>query len=55
MYEVLDNDTKNLKFCPICVWQNMVMYQTATRWKSFNTFSTSQKTGCQWLITSALP
>ena len=21
MYEVLDNDTKNLKFCPICVWK----------------------------------
>ena len=55
MYEVLDNDTKNLKFCPICVWQNVVMYQTATRRKSCNTFSTSQKTGCQWQITSALP
>ena len=55
MYEVFDKDTKYLKFCPICVWQNVVVYQTATRWKSFNTFSTSQKTGCQWLITSALP
>ena len=55
MYEVFDKDTKYLKFCPICVWQNVVVYKTATRWKSFNTFSTSQKTGCQWLITSALP
>ena len=55
MYEVFYKDTKYLKFCPICVWQNVVVYQTATRWKSFNTFSTSQKTGCQWLITSALP
>ena len=30
MCEVLDKDTKNLKFCTICLWQNVVMPQKVT-------------------------
>ena len=41
MYEVLDKDTKNLKFCRICLWQNVGMSQKVTWWKSSNAFSTS--------------
>ena len=55
MYEVQDKGMKNLKFCCICLWQNVVMPQAAIRRKSFNAFSTSQKTGCRWQITSAFP
>ncbi len=55
MYEVQDKGMKNLKFCPICVWQNGVMPQKTTRRRLFNAFSTSQKTGCRWQITSAFP
>ena len=55
MYEVQDKGMKNLNFCCICLWQNVVMPQTATRGRSFNVFSTSQKTGCRWQITSAFP
>ncbi len=36
MYEVQDKGMKNLKFCCICLWQKVVMPQTATGRKSFN-------------------
>ena len=55
MYEVQGKGMKNLKFCCICLWQNVVMPQKTTRRKSFNAFPTSQKTNSRWQITSAFP
>ena len=44
---------KNLKYCPICLWQNVVIFQKTTWRKLFHTLSTSWKLGCKWQITSA--
>ena len=36
MYEVLDKGMKYLKFCCICLWQNVVMPQKTTSRRTFN-------------------
>ena len=42
MYEVLNKDTVNLKFCRICLSSiNVVMCQNKARGKLFKAFSTS--------------
>ena len=45
----------NLKSRPLCLWQNVIMYQMATERKTFNTFLYKLKTSCQWRVTSAFP
>ena len=54
MHEVPNCEVRlSLKLCPICLWQNVAMFQKATWLKLFHTFSTSWEPGCQWQITSA--
>ena len=45
----------NLKSRPLCLWQKVVMSQTTTERKTFNTFLYKLKTSCQWRVTSTFP
>ena len=53
----MQNQDKHFLSCTKCLTKIRNIWNSVpfVWWKSFNTFSTSQKTGCQWLITSALP
>ena len=53
MCEVLDKDTINLKFCPICLWLNMVVSQKGYLAKGIQYIFHKLKTGCQFHLTFA--
>ena len=53
MHEVLDKDTIKSKVLHHLSVAKRGYVSKMTWWKSFYTFSTSQKTGCRWQITSA--
>ncbi len=53
MCKVLDKDTKNLKFCTICLWQNVVMPQKVDLAKGIQYIFHKLKTGCQFHLTFA--
>ena len=55
MCEVLDKDTIKPEILPHLSVAKRGYVSKMTWWKSFYTFSTSQKTGCRWQMTAAFP
>ena len=53
MCKVLDKDTISLKFCPICLWLNMVVSQKGYLAKGIQYIFHKLKTGCQFHLTFA--